>query len=98
MRPHARTGRVATIVLVVLAALGSLSACAQSSPPAPTSATSGVPISGDFSGSGPGTLRSAESLPTVDRRLTRLTSTAARITYESTSGVDGSTVLVSGTV
>lgn len=93
-----RTGRVAAIVFVVLAALGSVSACAQSSPPAPTSATSGVPISGDFSGSGPGTLRSAESLPTVDRRLTRLTSTAARITYESTSGVDGSTVLVSGTV
>lgn len=98
MRPGVRTGRVAALVLVLLATVSSLVACTQSSPPPPPSATSGVPISGDFSGSGPGTLRSADSLPTVDRRLTRLTSTAARITYESTSGVDGSTELVSGTV
>ncbi len=78
--------------------MGSSVACGQDNPRPPTATTSGVPISGDFSGTGPGTLRSAESLPTVDRRITRLTSTAARITYESTSGVDGSTVLVSGTV
>ncbi|MEH3157013.1 MAG: alpha/beta hydrolase [Gordonia paraffinivorans] len=98
MTPHDRTGRVAVLALVLLAALGSLVACGQDTPTPPTSTTSGVPIDGDFSGTGPGTLRSAESLPTVDRRVTRLTSTAARITYESTSGVDGSTVLVSGTV
>lgn len=91
-------GRFAALAVVVLVALGVLSACAQDAPPVPPSATSGVPIDGDFSGSGPGTLRSAQSLPTIDRRLTRLTSTAARITYDSTSGVSGSTVRVSGTV
>ncbi|MGZ8176318.1 lipase family protein [Williamsia sp. SKLECPSW1] len=94
----ARGRRALGVVLVAIAALSTLVACGGDSPRAESSDMTGVPIAGDFSGSGPGTLRSAESLPTVDRRVTRLTSIAARVTYESTSGVDGSTQLVSGTV
>ena len=57
-----------------------------------------VPLPGDFSGSGPGTLRSASKLPIVDRRITRIADVAARITYTSTSGIDGSEQTVSGSV
>lgn len=68
-------------------------------PPAPARPELGaIAIAGDFSGSGPGTLRSAATLPTIDRRITAVTSTAARITYTSESGIDGSSQLVSGTV
>jgi dienelactone hydrolase len=58
----------------------------------------GMSLPGDFSGSGPGTLVSASSLPTIDRRLSSVSSVAARITYESTSGIDNSRTSVSGTV
>ncbi|WP_328354021.1 lipase [Mycobacterium sp. NBC_00419] len=68
-------------------------------PPAPARPELGaIALAGDFSGSGPGTLRSAATLPTIDRRITAVTSTAARITYTSESAVDGSSQLVSGTV
>lgn len=67
------------------------------SEPAPAT-KSQIELSGDYSGSGPGTLDSATKLPTVDRRIIRVSSTAARITYESRSGVDGSSQLVSGSV
>lgn len=57
-----------------------------------------VPLSGDFSGSGPGSLRGAVKLPVVDRRITRVAEVAARITYLSTSGIDGSLQTVTGSV
>ncbi|GAA2070680.1 lipase family protein [Williamsia deligens] len=98
MIAQTRLRRSIAAVLVTIAAVGGLVACGDDTPRSAPSTTSGVPIAGDFSGSGPGSLRSAETLPTVDRRVTRLTSTAARITYQSTSGVDGSSVVVSGTV
>jgi hypothetical protein len=60
-------------------------------------AVTGVKLNGDFKGSGPGTLLSAETLPTLDRRLLSITSLAARITYTSTNAFDGTTQ-VSGTV
>jgi hypothetical protein len=60
-------------------------------------AIAGVHLNGDFSGSGPGTLLSAETMPTLDRRLWSVTSLAARITYTSTNSFDGTTQ-VSGTV
>lgn len=65
-------------------------------PPAPPVTEIGLP--GDFSATGPGALLSASKLPTIDRRLLRITSIAARITYNSTSGVDGSPQVVSGSV
>jgi pimeloyl-ACP methyl ester carboxylesterase len=57
-----------------------------------------MPLPGKFGGQDPGSLISAATVPTLDRRLTVASSVAARITYLSTSGVDGSRQEVSGTV
>jgi dienelactone hydrolase len=81
-----------------------LSGCqTPASPPAPPpqngpSSMQGVALQGDFSGSGGGTLKSAFTMATVDRRMLKVTSLAARVEYESKSGIDGSTQLVSGSV
>jgi dienelactone hydrolase len=94
-------------MLAVLAAIAVcvplLGGCGQSERPAPPLAKDetsmpGVPVEADLSGSGPGTLTSAETLATVDRRILKVTSLAARFVYESTSGIDGSSQLVSGSV
>ena len=58
----------------------------------------GPAISADFSGTGPGALVSAEGLVDLDPALRDKTSLAARIVYESTSGVNDSHSLVTGTV
>lgn len=83
-----------------LAALLALVSCsALSHPPAPAHPEVGaIALPGDFSGSGPGSLKSAATIPTIDRRITAVSETAARITYTSQSGIDGSSQLVSGTV
>ncbi|KAA0094055.1 lipase [Mycolicibacterium sp. P1-18] len=68
----------------------------------PASAHTGPPrgpaIAADFSGTGPGALVSAEGLVDLDTALREKTSLAARIVYESTSGINDSHVLVSGAV
>lgn len=72
-----------------------------SNDPAPvesSSAAFGGAIDADYSGSGPGSLKSAEELLTIDRRISGISSVAARVVYTSTSGVDGSPTEVSGTV
>jgi Secretory lipase len=58
----------------------------------------GPALAGDFSGSGPGTLVAANTLPDLDPRLRDETSVAARITYVSTSGISDGHPQVSGTV
>lgn len=83
---------VAVLVMAVCVLVG----CGQSQPAAPP--PEGMSLDGDFTGSGPGTLKSAETLPTIDRRVRAVTSVAARITYLSTSGIDGNEHEVSGTV
>ncbi len=55
-------------------------------------------IEADYYESGPGSLRSADHLLTIDRRISATTSVAARVVYSSTSGVDGSATEVSGTI
>ncbi|MGV0802781.1 lipase, partial [Mycolicibacterium elephantis] len=57
-------------------------------------------LDADYSGAGqePGALSEATSLPTIDRRLRALASTAARIQYTSTSGITGGLTEVSGSV
>jgi alpha-beta hydrolase superfamily lysophospholipase len=80
-----------------------LSGCAHRPAPSPPPAndgaqTAGQPIPGDFSGTGPGALKSAETLATVDRRILKVTSLAARIEFESKSGIDDSVQTVSGSV
>ena len=74
----------------------------QEAAPAPPSgdmsSMSGVPVDADFSGTGGGTLRTAVTLPTVDRRVLKVSSVAARVEFESKSGIDGSSQVVSGSV
>ncbi|MGU3500199.1 alpha/beta hydrolase family protein [Mycobacterium sp. C31M] len=82
------------MLAVALVAAG----CAQPEPAPPTPTVTEIGLPADFSATGPGALLSAAKLPTVDRRLLRITSIAARITYNSTSGVDGSPQVVSGSV
>lgn len=61
-------------------------------------AAASVALPAQLGGESPGSLLSASSLPTLDRRLSAAASVAARITYLSTSGVDGTVKEVSGTV
>jgi hypothetical protein len=81
---------------VAMAATG----CTQRAPAEVTdpAAAASVALPAQLGGEGPGSLLSASSLPTLDRRLSAAASVAARITYLSTSGVDGTVKEVSGTV
>jgi hypothetical protein len=81
-----------------------LGACSQQKPPPPApqpdvgSSMPGVPVKADLSGTGPGSVTSATTLANVDRRIIKVSSLAARVIYRSTSGIDGSSQLVSGSV
>jgi acetyl esterase/lipase len=75
-----------------------LAGCSDGNSQQGTPVVSELQLPADYSGDGPGALKSATRLPTVDRRLLRTSSIAARITYNSTSGVDGSPQVVSGSV
>ena len=81
-------------IVLVGAACGRHSAAPMTTQPA----DAGVSLPGDFGGTGPGTLVKATTMPTVDRRLKSATSVAARITYDSTSGVTNEPSEVTGTV
>jgi alpha-beta hydrolase superfamily lysophospholipase len=96
--PSARTALMAALGGVVVLTMA-LTGCDKDSPTPTAPATPvGLTLAADFTGSGPGTLKSAETLATIDRRISRVSSLAARITYESKSGIDGSPQLVSGSV
>lgn len=99
------TIKTAALALLATCLMGAplVAGCGQRAAPAPpsvngTSSMWGVPINADFSGSGSGALKSATTMSKVDRRLLKVTSLAARIEFESKSGIDGSTQRVSGTV
>ncbi|MCW2519556.1 MAG: lipase, partial [Mycobacterium sp.] len=93
------TGRTAAAVCVLAAIALTASACDRASEAStPPSADAGLSLPGDFSGSGPGTLVKATNLPTIDLRLKAVTSVAARVTYDSTSGVTNTPTEVTGTV
>lgn len=90
-RTFRRSLSVAAVVGVGLAALTGCGAAA----------TNGlVPATLSFARqpAGPGVVTDAVDMPTIDRRIARLTSVAARVQYESTSGVDNSRTTVSGSV
>lgn len=90
-------GRVLLAGAVVVALLAT--GCShQSSVASKESAEAGAALPGTFGGQVPGSLLTANTLPTIDRRLSAVSSVAARITYLSTSGIDGSTQQVSGVV
>ena len=73
-------------------------ACGHDSPAPTPQAETGVALNGDFSGTGPGTLLDARTLPTIDRRLRAGTSIAGRVEYTSTSAITNSETRVTGTV
>lgn len=95
-----RMTRLRTRLIVVLAAAVAVSsACGgPSTKQAPPSPDAGISLPADLSGSGPGTVVAATSMPTLDRRLSGVTSVAAKITYVSTSGVTNESTEVTGTV
>jgi len=91
--------RTAALLCLILSIAVVASACDTDTQPKHDSvANSGPQLDGDFSGSGPGTLSSASTLPTVDRRLRAVTSVAARVEYTSTSGITDRPTHVTGTV
>ncbi|OZE02739.1 lipase [Rhodococcus sp. 05-2255-3B1] len=91
LRRAATTGALA----LILVAAG----CSSDDPAVdPQSVAVGATLSADYSDDGPGSLESAEELLTVDRRVSAISSIAARVVYTSTSGIDGSTQRVSGTI
>jgi pimeloyl-ACP methyl ester carboxylesterase len=73
-------------------------ACGHDSPAPRPQAETGAALNGDFSGTGPGTLLDARTLPTIDRRLRAGTSIAGRVEYTSTSAITNSETQVTGTV
>jgi pimeloyl-ACP methyl ester carboxylesterase len=93
MRGHALLACVLSAVLIATGCTRDSPAEASQPTPAP-----GMPLPGAFGGQDPGSLISANDMPTLDRRLSVASSVAARITYLSTSGIDGSRQEVSGTV
>lgn len=92
-----RRSRALVPVLVAVVALAT--ACGGGdAKPAAGSTDQGQSIPADLSGSGPGTVLSANGMPTLDRRLSGVTSVAAKVTYTSTSGITNQPTEVSGTV
>lgn len=88
----------AVAVLCAIIAATVVSACDRPSTEPAQSPDAGLSLPADYSGSGPGTLLAATSLPTLDRRLKAVTSVAAKVTYTSTSGVTNELTEVTGTV
>jgi pimeloyl-ACP methyl ester carboxylesterase len=84
----------ACVAAVSLLATG----CGDDAPQRSSTPPSGLELPGQFGGTEAGSLLSATTMPTVDRRLSAASSVAARITYLSTSGIDGSIQEVTGTV
>lgn len=52
----------------------------------------------DLTGTGPGSVIEAKSMPEIGRPITTLGATAVRVVYRSTSGIDGSPTEVSGAI
>lgn len=99
IRPRGRR-RIAAAICAALTVTALVGACAKDTtpPPPPAPADAGVDLPGDFSGSGPGTLTSATTIPLIDMRLKSVSSVAARIAYESVSGITDEKTTVTGTV
>jgi hypothetical protein len=94
MRRTGTTMGILTVAALILTACGVRPA---SGPPQP-GPPRGPALAADFSRTGPGALVSAEGLVDLDQQLRNRASLAARIVYESTSGVNDSHTLVTGTV
>ncbi|GAB7071629.1 lipase [Mycobacterium hodleri] len=90
-----RRAAIAAMIAVAITSTACDRPSTQSAAPPPDA---GISLPADLSGSGPGTVVAANSMPTLDRRLTGTTSVAAKVTYVSTSGVTNQPTRVTGTV
>ena len=91
--------RTVALLCAIVAIAAVSSACdRQSDASGAPSPDAGLSLPADFSGSGPGTLVSANTMPMLDRRLTAVTSVAAKVTYTSTSGITNELTRVTGSV
>jgi dienelactone hydrolase len=91
--------RTMALACVILCTAVIVSACGQDAQAArKPAAETGLALAGDFSGSGPGTLHSANTLPTIDRRLSAVTSIAARVEFTSSGGIYDNQTQVTGAV
>ncbi|RMB77402.1 lipase [Rhodococcus sp. SBT000017] len=93
-----RAGGACALALILVT-----SGCSSDDPPVEPysvskSAAFGATLDADYGAAGPGSLESAQQLLTIDRRVSAVSSVAARVVYSSTSGVDGSPQRVSGTI
>jgi pimeloyl-ACP methyl ester carboxylesterase len=95
-RMACRSGRLLLAVSAVAVLVAALSACNTQQRPA--NAVGTEPQIKDPATEAPGTLLESSPFPTVDVRVNRAHATATRITYRSTSGVDGSATAVTGVV
>lgn len=89
-------GRVLVACLAIIGPL--VTSCGDDSPDRSAAPSAGVELPAQLGGSEAGSLLSATTMPTLDRRLSAVSSVAAKITYLSTSGIDGSIQEVTGTV
>ena len=88
---------VATVIAIVVAAVWLVPSSSVTKPAAGGPAEASVPIPGvDLSGTGPGSLVSASTMPAVLREVENQLK-AARVVYRSTTG-DGQPTVVSGSV
>lgn len=90
--------RRAVISAIVVVAVTTSACGGRTAEPVAPPPDAGISLPADLSGSGPGTVVDAHSMPTLDRRLSGVTSVAAKVTYASTSGVTGQPTKVTGTV
>jgi pimeloyl-ACP methyl ester carboxylesterase len=90
--------RRAVISAIIAVAIASSACDRPSTDSAAPPPDAGISLPADLSGSGPGTVIAASSMPTLDRRLSGVTSVAAKVTYASTSGVTNEPTRVTGTV
>lgn len=85
--------RLAVGLVAALVGIAVLAGCSDS-PRQPNPTQIGVPYAVDTSGQGPGSLRAAETMPLLDRRVTAQASTTLRVQYESTDGRTGASTKV----
>lgn len=86
------------VAVAMVAAIGCGSTAETASQSSDLRVPEGAALDGDFSGTGSGTLVSANVLPNIDIDISDNSSLAARMTYISASGVNNNYIKVTGTV
>jgi len=90
--------RAGVVAAVALLSFGAVAGCTKTPDTTVMTTTSATPALPSPDSAAPGDLLNSEPLSPVDLRVTRTGATAQRITYRSTSGIDGSPRWVTGAV